>query len=170
MMLVLAGLILAAAAIVSMAHIQLRVSGGPVRHARPPRHPLGDSLKRIAGTPYLRLIAATLFLAAITTQWTGFQLSLAASQRFHDDADALTRFFGTFNFALGLVSFVLQLALVGPTLRKFGLAVTILVLPLAIPDIPFVEGDVNGMGDALGVAHPLEEGSAQTHRPLRLVG
>lgn len=132
MMLVLAGLILAAAVIVSMAHIQLHIGGGPVRHARAPRHPLGDSLKRIAGTPYLRLIATTVFLAAITTQWTGFQLSLAASQRFHDDANMLTRFFGTFNFALGLVSFVLQLALVGPTLRKFGLAVTILVLPLAL--------------------------------------
>jgi AAA family ATP:ADP antiporter len=72
------------------------------------------------------------FLAAVTTQWTGFQLSLAASQRFHDDADSLTRFFGTFNFALGLVSFVLQLALVGPALRKFGLAVTILILPAAL--------------------------------------
>jgi AAA family ATP:ADP antiporter len=78
------------------------------------------------------LIAAMVFLAAITTQWTAFQLSLAASQRFHDDADTLTRFFGTFNFALGLVSFVLQLALVGPALRKFGLAVTILVLPVAL--------------------------------------
>ncbi len=132
MMLVLAGLILAAAVIVSIAHMQLHVGGATVRHGRAARHPLGDSLKRIAGTPYLRLIAAMVFLAAITTQWTAFQLSLAASQRFHDDADTLTRFFGTFNFALGLVSFVLQLALVGPALRKFGLAVTILVLPVAL--------------------------------------
>jgi len=132
MMLVLAGLILAAAVIVSIAHMQLHVGGGPVRQGRPIRHPLGDSLRRIAGTPYLRLIAAMVFLAAVTTQWTGFQLSLAASQRFHDDADSLTRFFGTFNFALGLVSFVLQLALVGPALRKFGLAVTILILPAAL--------------------------------------
>ncbi len=46
----------------------------------------------------------------------------------------------------------------------------ILVLPLAIPDIPFVEGDVNGMRDALGMTHSLEEGAAQAHRSLPLMG
>ena len=59
---------------------------------------------------------------------------------------------------------------VGEIELLFHPAHAILVLPPAIPDIPFVEGDVNGMGDALGVAHPLEEGSTQAHRPLRLVG
>ncbi len=52
----------------------------------------------------------------------------------------------------------------------FHPAHAILVLPLAIPDIPFVEGDVNGMRDALGMTYPLEEGSAQAHRPLPLMG
>ena len=130
MLLVLAGLILSAAAIVSVAHIQLRV-GSTGKRTRAPRNPLGDSLRRIAATPYLRLIAALVFLAAITTQWITFQLSLAVSQRLAD-ADALVRFFGTFNFVLGAVSFVLQLALVGPALRRLGLGITILVLPVAL--------------------------------------
>ena len=41
---------------------------------------------------------------------------------FNGNADALTAFFGTFNFALGAVSFLLQLLLLGPALRRFGLA------------------------------------------------
>ena len=131
MLLVLAGLILSAAVIVSIAYMQLHV-GGPARRTRVPKHPLGDSLRRVAATPYLRLIAATVFLVAITTQWVTFQLNLVASERLADNADALVRFFGTFNFVLGSVSFVLQLALVGPALRRFGLATTILVLPVAL--------------------------------------
>ena len=130
LLLVLAGLILSAAVIVAVAHMQLHI-GDTGRRTRPPRHPLSDSLRRIAGTPYLRLMAAMVLLAAVTTQWITFQLNLVASQRIAD-ADALVRFFGTFNFVLGAVSFVLQLALVGPALRRFGLGVTILVLPVAL--------------------------------------
>jgi len=131
MMLVLAGIILAAAIIVSIAQRYIHVPS-PARRARATKYALGDTLRRIAATPYLRLIAAIVFLAAITTQWTAFQLSVAADQHFGGDADRLTRFFGTFNFVLGAVSFVLQLLLVAPALRQFGLAVTILVLPFAL--------------------------------------
>ena len=77
-------------------------------------------------------MAALVFLVAIATQWTAFQLSLVADERFAGDADALTRFFGTFNFTLGAISFVLQLLVTGPALRRFGMAVTVLVLPLSL--------------------------------------
>ena len=130
LLLVLAALILTAAVIVAVAHMQLHI-GGSARRTRPPKHPLADSLRRIAASPYLRLMAALVFVAAVTTQWITFQLNLVASQRF-TDADALVRFFGIFNFVLGTVSFVLQLAFVGPALRRFGLGVTILVLPIAL--------------------------------------
>jgi AAA family ATP:ADP antiporter len=130
LLLVLAGLILTAAVIVAVAHAQLHI-GGSARRAKTPKHLLRDSLHRIAGSPYLRLMAAMVFVAAITTQWITFQLNLVASQRLAD-ADALVRFFGSFNFVLGAVSFVLQLALVGPALRRFGLGVTILALPVAL--------------------------------------
>ena len=63
-------------------------------------------------------MAALVFLVAIATQWTAFQLSLVADRRFGGDADALTAFFGTFNFALGVVSFLLQLLVAGPALRR----------------------------------------------------
>src|SRR5262249_7552515 len=77
-------------------------------------------------------MAAMVFLIAIVTQWTAFQLSLVADEQFRGNADALTKFFGTFNFALGTISFILQLLVTGPALRRFGIAVTVLVLPLSL--------------------------------------
>jgi AAA family ATP:ADP antiporter len=89
-------------------------------------------MRQIAASPYLRLMAAMVFVIAIVTQWTAFQLSLVADERFAGDADALTEFFGTFNYALGSISFLLQLLVTGPALRRFGIAVTVLVLPLTL--------------------------------------
>ena len=54
------------------------------------------------------------------------------SQYFNNDATALTRFNGTFTLALGTVSFVVQLFATSQALRRFGLAVTILALPLTL--------------------------------------
>jgi AAA family ATP:ADP antiporter len=52
--------------------------------------------------------------------------------RFGQDVDRLTQFFGTFNFLLGIGSFVLQLLVTGRLLRTVGLTATILALPLAL--------------------------------------
>ena len=79
-----------------------------------------------------------MFLVAISTQWTAFQLSVVANARFGAHADALTAFFGTFYFVMGVATFTLQLLLSGPVLRRFGVAVTIVILPLTL-----------GMGSAL---------------------
>jgi AAA family ATP:ADP antiporter len=131
MLLVLATLILFAAAVVSVANRRIRrkLVTRPVPASR---EPVRDAMRQIAASPYLRLMAALVFLVAIATQWTAFQLSLVADTRFAGDADALTRFFGTFNLTLGATSFVLQLLVTGPALRRFGIAVTVLVLPLSL--------------------------------------
>lgn len=142
MLLVLAGLILAGAAIVSFANTRVKRKTS-TRSGRRATQPFRDALRQIATSPYLSLMAAMVFLVAIVTQWTAFQLSLVANTRFAGDADALTRFFGTFNFALGSVSFLLQLLVTGPALRRFGIAVTVLVLPLSL-----------GVGSALIVLAP----------------
>ena len=131
MLLVLALLILSAAAIVSFASVRVRRKV-VTRPARPSRQPFSDAMRQIADSSYLRLMAALVFLVAIVTQWTAFQLSLVADLRFAGDADALTRFFGTFNFTIGIVSFFLQLLVTGPALRRFGIAVTVLLLPVSL--------------------------------------
>ncbi len=131
MLLVLAVLIVAAAAIVAVANTRIRrkVVTRPMAFSR---EPVRDAVRQIAGSPYLRLMAALVFLVAIATQWTAFQLSLVADEQFAGDAAALTRFFGTFNYRLGIVSFLLQLLVTGPALRRFGIAMTVLVLPLSL--------------------------------------
>jgi len=131
MLLVLAALIVLAAVIVSIANARIRRKT-VTRPLLQSRNPVGDAMRQIAGSPYLRLMAALVFLVAVATQWTAFQLSLVADERFAGDADALTRFFGTFNFTLGAISFLLQLLVTGPALRRFGIAVTVLVLPLSL--------------------------------------
>lgn len=131
MLLVLAILIVSAAAIVSFANTRIhrKIVTRPVA---PSREPVRDAMRQIAGSPYLRLMAALVFLVAIATQWTAFQLSLVADERFAGDADALLRFFGTFNYTLGAISFLLQLLVTGPALRRFGIAVTVLILPISL--------------------------------------
>ena len=131
LLLVLAALILAGAAIVTIANVNLR-RPGLARRGKPHAHLFRETLLEIARTPYLRLIATMVFLVAIVTQWTSFQLSLVATERFGTSAEALTRFNGTFNFTLGIVSFIVQLTLTASALRRFGVAFTILLLPLAL--------------------------------------
>ncbi len=131
LMLVLAALILAAAGTVTVANLTIRRIG-LARRGRPVSRPFSETWQEIVSSPYLRLIAGLAFVVAIATQWTTFQLSVIADRRFGADADALTRFFGTFNFLLGIVSFLLQLLVTGRLLRTWGLAATILALPLAL--------------------------------------
>jgi AAA family ATP:ADP antiporter len=142
LLLVLALLILLAAVVVTVANTRIRRRGA-MRIGRPTNAPLMQTARAIIGSPYLRLIAAVVFLTAIVTQWTGLQLSLVTSRIFNSDATALTRFNGTFTLALGTVSFLVQLFATSQALRKFGLAVTILALPLSL-----------GLGSALIVLLP----------------
>jgi AAA family ATP:ADP antiporter len=126
LLLVLAILIALAAVIVTIASRRVSRSGARVRR---PRVPFRDTLRTIAESRYLRLIAALVICVAVSTQWIGFQFSLMAEARFGDDADRLTAFFSAFNSSLGVVAFAIQLLVTGPMLRRFGLSSTILILP-----------------------------------------
>ena len=68
---------------------------------------------------------------AIVAQWTEFQVGLVADRALGGNAERLALFYGQLNFTLGLVAFLLQFA-TGPTLRRCGVGLGILCLPLAI--------------------------------------
>ena len=131
LLLVLAALLLASAVIVAVAATRLRRRGSVVRRRQPPL-PFRETLAAIKASPYLRLLAALVLLVAIATQWTTFQLSVVANQEFGGDADAITRFFGTFNFIIGGTGFLLQVLLTGTLLRRLGVTAVVMVLPLAL--------------------------------------
>jgi len=144
LLLVLASLILGAAVVVNAAW---RVRRSDLRPPHRRARPLRESLGVIAATPYLRLIATLIFIVAIVTQWTQFQFNVIVEQMYTglpDMADRITAFNGTFNFGLGIVALLVQLLLTGPVLRKYGMAFTILLLPLSL-----------GFGSALVFLWPL---------------
>jgi ATP:ADP antiporter, AAA family len=129
LLLVLAGLIFLAAVVVNVAWAERRVT--PSRQRRRPLRFL-QAVGVIRRSRYLTALAALVFVVAIVTQWTGFQFSLIASERYAGDTDRLTRLFGTFNLAMGLAAFVIQVAATGPALRRFGVGATVLLLPSAL--------------------------------------
>ncbi len=131
LLLVLAALIVGAAGLVAAAARQLPADRQTDRAQRR-APPIRETAAQIFRTRYLFLIAVTVFLVAIVTQWTQFQLHIVARERFAADADRLTEFYGTFSLGTGIAALVMQLALTGTVLRRFGLAVTILTLPLAL--------------------------------------
>ncbi len=131
LMLVLAALIGLAAGIVRVAgcHVSEQMGqGSEGRLAAPFRRTLAE----IVGSRYLRLIAGLVAVVSIVTQSAQFQFSLAAVEWFDGDADRLTAFFGEFNFYMGLLALVVQITVAGPLLRRFGIGLTILVLPIAL--------------------------------------
>jgi len=131
LMLVLAVLLLGAAAIVTVANYRIRRLG-LIRRGSPSSRQFSDTWQDILASPYLRLMAGLVFVSAIATQWTSFQLNVVAGRRFGDDLDSLTQFFGTFNFLVGIVSFLVQVFVTGRVLRAVGVTATILALPLAL--------------------------------------
>ena len=89
------------------------------------------SLDTVRRDAYLGRLALLVFLVAIATQWTEYQVALVADELLESDAERLVSFYGLLNVTLGLVAFLLQFG-TGPTLRRFGVGLGILCLPLAV--------------------------------------
>ena len=137
-------LVLAALIACAVAAVTLLRSAIPQPAPAPSEAPrLARNLAVIARTPYLREIAAAVFLVAIVTQWTGFQILLVAQERHAGDADRLTAFLGELNVYFAVVAILVQVLLTGPALRRFGVALAILLLPTAL-----------GLGSALVLLFP----------------
>lgn len=131
-------LLLVLAALIGLSAVIVGVAGSRVKrrvstHARPqPLMPFKDAVAAIRRNRYLQLLAALVFLVAIATQWTNFQLSAVANERYGGNADAITRFFGTFNFTLGAAGFAIQVLFTGVLLRRLGVTSAIMILPLTL--------------------------------------
>lgn len=130
LLLVLAAIIFLAAVVVTLAWKERRPALGATRR-RPPLK-LFEAFGVVRRSRYLVALALMVFVVAIVTQWTQFQFSLVASQRWADNPDRLTRLFGTFNLVMGLAAFAIQIAATGPALRRFGVGATVLLLPVAL--------------------------------------
>ncbi len=104
-------------------------SSGAVR--REDGRGLADSFDLVRRSPHLRAVAIMIILSSLVTTIVAWQFK-AISKAYYPDTDALTAFFGTFNVYAGILSLVTQLFLTSRLLRRFGLGVVLLVVPLAL--------------------------------------
>ena len=95
-----------------------------------PRVRVVESLRRIAQIPYLRAIASLILVANITTSLAGWQFK-ALAKFFIPQKDLFAAFLGDFYFYAGILGFVVQLAVTGRLLRRFGLGPALLLVPVA---------------------------------------
>jgi AAA family ATP:ADP antiporter len=92
---------------------------------------LRDSLRLVWSSPHLRAIAGVICLSSIATTVAAWQFR-AMAKHFIPQTDALTAFFGTFNFYAGTLSLLTQLLLTSRLLSRFGLGTALLVVPCAL--------------------------------------
>ncbi len=87
--------------------------------------------KTMKSSRYLQLIAAASMLSLIVTLIIDNQFKLVVQQSFRSK-DQLTHFFGSFTAYLSLFAFLVQVIVGSRIVEKFGVRVTLLMLPLAV--------------------------------------
>ncbi|MGE5413076.1 MAG: Npt1/Npt2 family nucleotide transporter [Syntrophomonadaceae bacterium] len=106
-------------------------TGAAAPHSHPSPKGLRESLGTVFSSPYLMSIALLITLASLATCFAGWQFKAIAKMAY-PDKNALTAFFGRFNFWAGIACLVLQLLLTSRFLRRFGLGPALLIVPLAV--------------------------------------
>ncbi|MBU0983801.1 MAG: MFS transporter, partial [candidate division Zixibacteria bacterium] len=85
----------------------------------------------IAKSRHLILLTVMISLTVMVSTFVDFQFNKVVKDAF-DDKDKLTAFFGTFFGALSIVSLILQLLFSSRIIRRFGVGVSILFLPVGL--------------------------------------
>ena len=88
--------------------------------------------RKIATSPYLKLIVVLLILSAIVTQNVGFQFRVVVQNVFHSEDQQITAFVGSFMACLSLGAFFLQMIAGSRIMERFGIRVMVFLLPVAI--------------------------------------
>ncbi|ANM31842.1 hypothetical protein ABI59_23205 [Acidobacteria bacterium Mor1] len=120
-------LLLATGIVVLLSRHQLQAHAR--RDEMPPPRRLSDSLRLVARSPHLRLVAALVMITAVATKMVDWQFNAVAEEAFQD-ADARTAFFGAFDAITGFVGFLIQAFLTSRLLMYIGLGGAILLFPL----------------------------------------
>ena len=107
------------------------LEAGARPHALPESKSLRESLALVFSSPYLISIASLITFSSLATCFAGWQFK-AIAKTAYPDKNALTAFFGQFNFWAALACLAIQLLLTSRFLRGFGLGPGLLVVPLAL--------------------------------------
>jgi ATP:ADP antiporter, AAA family len=131
MLLLMAALLALCAVLVVIIWRQRQVtqdSSAPAANETRPRN-LIESFNQVRQSPHLRAIAALILLSSVVTTVAGWQLKAIAKEALVQK-DALAAFLGAFYGYAGTASLVAQLLLTTKLLRRFGVGVALLLLPL----------------------------------------
>jgi AAA family ATP:ADP antiporter len=130
-LLLLMGIPLASAAWVVIAVWEKRPGGDATSSIAAGSGPqnLSDSLRLIAESPHLRVIARLVFLSSVVATIAAWQTKAVAQATFVSK-DALAVFFGQFDGYVCLIALGAQLFLTGKVLQRFGIGVALTTLPL----------------------------------------
>lgn len=101
------------------------------RSRRRPAWEGGKALSLIRQSPHLRLQMGIVLLMVIVSTFVDYQFNSIAEVAF-PTKEAKTAFFGTFFGSLNVVSFVVQFFLTTYLLRRFGLGLTLFLLPISL--------------------------------------
>jgi len=107
----------------SEAQDQSVVSGGP--------QSMFGSLRLIAESPHLRVIAALVFLSSVVATLAAWQTKFVAQATFVSK-DALAIFFGHFDGFVCIIALAAQLLLTGKVLQRFGIGIALAALPVSL--------------------------------------
>lgn len=85
----------------------------------------------ILNSKYLSLISGIIFMTILVSTFADFQFKVIAKENYLTQ-DSLTHFFGSFYTYLGIVSLTFQVLFTSPILRKFGIGISGMILPIAM--------------------------------------
>src|SRR4029077_5603852 len=85
----------------------------------------------VVSSPYLRAIAAVIWISSFVTAVVGWQFK-AIAKEFIPAKDHLAAFFGDFTFYAGILALIVQLLVTSRFLRRFGIGVALFTLPVAL--------------------------------------
>ena len=92
---------------------------------------MASGLQLLATNRYLQLMGILVVMVGVVAALVDYTFKAAAAEHF-DSSEALVVFFGQFYAAVGVATFLVQ-SLLGPRiLRRYGLGVTLAVLPMVV--------------------------------------
>jgi len=106
------------------------VSAAPTAAKGAPRT-FGQSWRQIRSSRYLMLVTALIAVGCLSSSILSVQFKLIAAKSVADTS-GLGAFFARFYGYMGLGTMLLQMVMTGPLLRKFGIRVSLFILPVAL--------------------------------------
>ena len=92
---------------------------------------IGGAFTLIRENKHLTLLTAIIGVTIVATTLVDFQFKIIV-ERVYKEKDALTGFFGSYYAYINIVTILLQLLVTGQVLKRFGVGVAILIMPIGL--------------------------------------